>query len=124
MARSLFAYCSKLTTLNLPRLDYIGDYCFDNCSRLASLCIKGYMIRQRAFRNCSSLTELAIKNTSASILMDISAFDGTPFASSGTGGTIYVPRNLIETYKTKNNWSTLYGYGHTTFSAIEDSQYA
>lgn len=45
------------------------------------------------------------------------------FGSNGTGGTIYVPSDLISSYQSATNWSTINGYGTITWIAIEGSQY-
>lgn len=37
--------------------------------------------------------------------------------------TIYVPSNLIESYKTATNWSTVYAQGKVNFVALEGSKY-
>lgn len=58
-------------------------------------------------------------------------FRGTPFASGGKGGTIYIPKNLYDhlgdgseyDYKSATNWSTVDGYGTITWAQIEGSQY-
>jgi hypothetical protein len=47
----------------------------------------------------------------------------TPFASGGTGGTVYVPQALITEYQNATNWSTLYAGGTCNFVAIEGSEY-
>ena len=80
-----------------------------------------------AFYNCTKLHILILRNTSVVELMNTSAFSVTPFSGGGSGftsGTVYVPSALIDTYKTANNWSTLFNGGHMSFSAIEGSPYA
>ena len=57
--------------------------------------------------------------------------EGTPFASGGAGGTIYIPKSLYDhlgdgtssDYKAATNWSTYDGYGTITWKKIEDSYY-
>jgi hypothetical protein len=75
------------------------------------------------FDHCSSLTTLVLRNDTVVTLANINAFQGTPFASDGTGGTVYVPAALIESYQTATNWSTLYASGTCNFAAIEGSEY-
>ena len=53
-------------------------------------------------------------------LSDSKAFNGTPFASGGTGGKVLVPRALVESYQTATNWSTLYVAETCEFLALED----
>ena len=61
----------------------------------------------------SSLTTLSYAN----------CFDNTPFASNGTGGTLYVPSSLVSTYQSATNWSVILGYTNNSIQAIEGSQY-
>ena len=69
------------------------------------------------------MTTLVLRNDTVVTLANINAFQGTPFASGGTGGTVYVPAALIESYQTATNWSTLYASGTCNFAAIEGSEY-
>lgn len=88
-----FYICSKLTTADFPMVTTIGGYAFTNCSKLNALALRS-----------QSLCSLAHSNS----------FSGTPI-SSGTG-YIYVPSSLVDTYKSKTNWSTY----ATQFRALED----
>jgi hypothetical protein len=56
-------------------------------------------------------------------LSNTNTFNSTPFATSGTGGTVYVPQALITEYQNATNWSTLYSGGKCNFVAIEGSEY-
>lgn len=77
----------------------------------------------QAFSN-TKLDTLILRKTGSIIpLGNTNAFLNTPFASGGSGGTVYAPSALLEIYKTATNWSTVYGYGTATFVAIEGSQY-
>lgn len=49
--------------------------------------------------------------------------NGTPFASGGTGGTLYVPNALKSSYQSASNWSTILGYATNSIQAIEGSYY-
>jgi len=76
------------------------------------------------FGSMASLKTIIIRNENAiTALNKVNAFDGTPFASGGAGGTIYVPSALISSYQSATNWSTVHGYGTITWAAIEGSQY-
>ena len=84
--------------------------CFSGCVALKTL-----ILRQSAIYNCGN----------------VSAFTNTPFASGGTGGTIYIPKTLYDhlgdgsnlDYKAATNWSTINGYGTITWAQIEGSIY-
>ena len=97
---SQFADCTSLVYLDFPKLGKIERLCFQNCYALKTLILR--------------------KDTAICTLNNINAFDGTPFASGGTGGKVLTPRSFIEPYQTGTNWSTLYAAGSCTFLALED----
>lgn len=115
---------SALTRAEFPnQTGVVGSQCFYSCSHLSILDIgKATAISANAFNGCP-LSALIIRSQSVATLNDVSAFNNTPFKSGGTGGTIYVPSSLIETYKASNNWSTVNGYGTITWQSIEGSIY-
>jgi hypothetical protein len=98
---------------------------FKACYALAFLDLPSVTrIRANAFHSCSALKTIVLRSSTVVTLENVNAFNvSTPFASGGSGGTIYVPSSLISSYQTGTNWSTLYGYGATTFAAIEGSEY-
>lgn len=141
-----FEYCSALTEIRLPKLTNPGSYMFSNCAYLQTVELPSienvafYMFRScfrlarfdahyatsildNAFGSCSALDTIIIRTGSVCSLASVAAFNSTPFASNGTGGTVYVPSALIESYKTATNWSTLYAAGTCNFVAIEGSEY-
>ena len=76
------------------------------------------------FGNCKKLTTVIIrKSDSITTLQNVNTFTQTPFASDGTGGTLYVPSALISSYQAATNWSTILGYENNSIVAIEGSQY-
>ena len=76
------------------------------------------------FFGCSKLKKLILRKADAiCTLGNVAVFAGTPFASGGTGGTVYAPSALISSYQTATNWSTLYSAGTCTFVALENSPY-
>lgn len=82
------------------------------------------------FYGDSSLTTIIIR-TSTVCAVTNSIFGNTPFASGGSGGTIYIPETLYNhlgdgtslDYKAATNWSTYDGYGTITWAKIEGSIY-
>ncbi len=81
-------------------------------------------VDQYTFNQCSVLTAVVLRQEEkVPHLNNISAFNGTPFASSGTGGTLYVPSALIADYQAATNWSTILGYANNSIQAIEGSIY-
>lgn len=116
MATYAFYGCSALPSINLPLASTLPTSCFYNCKKLevADFGVASNMYAT-AFYNCAALTTLILRRTSAiCTLANTSAFTGTPIAS-GTG-YVYVPKALIDTYKSATNWST---YANQ-FRAIED----
>lgn len=126
-----FNGCSKLTTAtitstNSSLLSYgLGFY--SGCTSLTTVDItdeNGGNIGGSTFGNCRALNQIIIRNSSTLLwLSNVNAFASTPFASGGSGGTIYVPSALISSYKSASNWSTIDGYGTVTWAAIEGSIY-
>ena len=74
--------------------------------------------------NCTRLATVIIRRTGGVVpLQGTNTFDGTPFASGGSGGTLYVPQALISSYQADANWSTILGYANNQIKAIEGSIY-
>lgn len=76
-----------------------------------------------AFFSCTSLTVLVIRKPSVYTLNNVNNFAGSPFASNGAGGTLYVPQSLISAYQSATNWSTILGYTNNQILPIEGSIY-
>ena len=141
-----FAGCSKLTTLIHPYEFSLGQRSFEGCSSLPIFvgnptgtytntfngCSKLEALdfgdrfantRPTSFNNCGKLTVVIIRATTMPALQNISMFNGTPFASGKAGGTLYVPQDLISSYQSATNWSTILGYPNNQILSIEGSQY-
>ena len=119
-----FSSCSALTSVDIPNVTSIGSSAFSSCKALTSVDLsKATRIDSRAFGACSKLTTIILRSPTVCTLVNTNAFDGTPFASGGTGGTVYCPASLITQYQTATNWSTLYASGKCIFVAIEGSEY-
>lgn len=150
-----FNGCTKLTTVDASAATRIGTYAFQNCKALVSAAFPNVetvdgaafngctaiaavdfgkpvsFAGGTAFGNCSALTTLILRGTTLSALSNVNVFNGTPFRSGGSGGTIYIPKSLYDhlgdgsssDYKAATNWSTLNGYGTVTWAKIEGSIY-
>lgn len=120
-----FSGCRALTTIALPSItSTLQQYTFYYCNNLTAVDLGSCSsIINGSMNGCSSLTTLILRKSSVVTLANVGAFSGTPFASGGSGGTIYVPSDLISSYQSASNWSTLHGYGTVTWTAIEGSQY-
>lgn len=96
--------CSSLADVNLPKVNYLKNYAMQNCKALVRLEFPLKITTQGAvWTNCSALTTLILRGNEMSRLGNKNCFTGTPIAS-GTG-YIYVPDNLVNTYKANTNWS-------------------
>lgn len=71
----------------------------------------------------SKITKLILRKNSVVALGATGAFNNTPFANGGTGGTLYVPSALISTYQGNANWATILGYTNNSIAAIEESEF-
>lgn len=120
-----FQWCSSLKNVVLPKVSAVTNYLFANCAALESIDFgAATSIAKYAFNYCSSLKTLILRNTNqVCSLVNMSMFFDTPFEAGGTGGTVYVPEALIESYKAASYWSSLYNYGTCNFVAIEGSEY-
>ena len=101
---SAFSNCTSLTSVNVPSVTKLkGAYAFSNCSSLTSITLPSITsIEYSAFAYCTSLTSVILPGSTICSL-DISVFLNTPI-ESGTG-YIYVPANLVDSYKSATNWS-------------------
>jgi hypothetical protein len=138
--------CNKLADINLPAAKTAGQYAFYGCNALTSLSlpamtslgsnriVSGSKLERldlgvctslvaNSLNGCTVLDTIILRSSTMCTLANVSALAGTPFASGGSGGTVYVPSSLIATYQTATNWSTLYSGGTCTFKAIEGSEY-
>ena len=106
-AQGMFNYCTSLTTI--PQLDFgsvtYANSMFSNCTNLTTLDFSNIKTIGPSFASSSSLSTLVIRNsTTLATLGNANAFTKTPIAS-GTG-YIYVPDDLVDSYKQATNWST------------------
>lgn len=100
-----FRNCSQLSSVDFPNTTSIGDYAFGNCYQLSSVDFpNATSIGAQAFYNCSRLTSIKLASSQVVTLGSANAFERTPFASGA--GFIYVPDELVESYKTATNWVT------------------
>ena len=98
--------CNYLVDVYLPNCTQTGGYSFGICPLLERVEL-GAMTNIKAydFYNCPKLTTFIINNTATVCsLANVSAFTSSGIAS-GTG-YIYVPDDLVDSYKAATNWST------------------
>lgn len=127
-AQNVFYGCSSLEMAVFPSFgNYALDsYNFRNCTSLTAVDLNNAsrIGGANVFDGCTNLTTFIIRKTdSAAGLQNVNNFSNTPFASGGTGGTLYVPSALISSYQSASNWSTILGYANNSIQAIEGSVY-
>lgn len=61
------------------------------------------VIEANAFNGCSGLGHLIIRSETMATLSDANAFTGTKIANKA--GTVYVPSELVNTYKADSKWT-------------------
>lgn len=126
-------YGTSLTTLALPKIKRLLQFApLGNNTKLTTLDLGPdiYEMSGSAFNGNTIMNTLIIRSSTIPALGGTGAFTGTPFASGGTGGTIYIPKSLYDAlgtgtndYKAATNWSVIDGYGTITWAKIEGSQY-
>lgn len=85
---------------------------------------KAKSIAANTFANCYKLQTLIMRRTSVTTCANVSAFLNTPLRGySSRTANIYVPEDLIDTYKAASVWSTINGYGYVTWNKLEGSIY-
>lgn len=114
---------TSLGSLAFPNLNEARSYAFAGTSAPAidfgesyNGGVAGYIMQNAA------TSTLVFRRNSVLTLHNTTSLP-TPFQSSGSGGTLYVPSALISAYRSATNWSTVLGYPNNRIEAIEGSVY-
>lgn len=109
-----FRGCTSLEEINLPAVTRMNTYAFQNCTALKKIDLGSVTrLSYYNFQSCSALEALIIRTNSVPTL-ESSNFNNSGIAS-GTG-YIYVPSDLVDSYKAATNWSAV----ASQIRAIED----
>lgn len=111
-----FSGCSNLKKVNFPALTHIYPYAFRNCSSLETVDFPQInAIDNMAFYGCGNLKTIILRREDTICELMLNAFancyhmEGTTHATyNPTGakdGYIYVPDDLVDSYKSATNWS-------------------
>lgn len=96
---------SVLTSINIPKVTLLNTCMFQDCTILNDLDFTNVtQIGSSAFQSCKGLTKLILRNEAMVTLKNTNVFSGTPIA--GGTGFVYVPDTLVDTYKSGSNWTT------------------
>lgn len=104
---SAFYGCKKITINEIPEsITQIDNSSFYDCDSITEMTIKGNItyVGSSAFQSCGVLTKIVIPNITSVPYGGLTMFSSTPIAS-GTG-YIYVPDDLVDSFKSATNWST------------------
>lgn len=120
----VFRQCTKLKNIALPKARSVPNGTFYGCSQLEAVDFTNASdLNQECFRNCTTLNTVVLRKTSAITTLGLDIFKNTPFASGGSGGTLYVPQAMVSSYEADTNWSTILGYENNQILPIEGSVY-
>lgn len=125
----IFNECTSLKEVVFPKTPTVANSVFLDCTALEKVDLgspditTAGNIAANAFSGCTKLNVLILRKGVAYGLDNINAFNNTPFASGGTGGTLYVPNSLISSYQAIANWATILGYASNNIQKIEGSIY-
>ena len=110
-------YYSKLTKIDMKNFDTSWDTSkctnmmnmFSSCSKMTTIDISSFTTGHptntgNMFYYCSALTKLIIDNPNLFVMTSTTMLEQTPIAK-GTG-YVYVPDDMVDTYKSATNWST------------------
>jgi hypothetical protein len=124
---SSFSSCAKLTNVTFPSATAIYNNAFSGDAKLVSAdFLLVTRIQTYVFQSCCSLTRVILRSLTMCVLNNTNAFnycyhihgttDSTFNPNGLKDGYIYVPRDLVESYKSATNWSNF----ATQFRALED----
>ena len=121
-----FQNCFSLQSANFPLVTKVGNYAFKNArvkrivlpatttlgtylnheygSAEVDLSAKPTSIVANAFNSAYNMTALILRYSEMIPLTNVNAFTNTPIQAGY--GWIYVPSDLVDTYKSATNWST------------------
>ena len=102
---SVFQNCTSLTEIDLPNVITIGTSAFEDCSSLTTINLPSCQtIGGLVFYDCALLTSITLGWTGGVVSIEpFTTFLNTPLNNGN--GHIYVPANLVDTYKADSNWS-------------------
>ena len=120
-----FANCTNLVDAEFSAVTSIQSSAFSSCSNLEKVDLKGAspVNIQSAFSSCSKMDALFVRSTTKSTISS-GGLNGTKIGM--TNGAVYVPTDLVDTYKADSNWKVYFiadinDYPVTEFSTIRDS---
>lgn len=132
--KDAFSYCSNLSEVFFPNLITLtGNYSFNGCSeitkfsfpKLTKIDLRYSVMNSLEYLDCGIITNFMVNCENFPKIKTIilrkedaivTNYNRTSYDPKTTDYSIYVPRALIDEYKTATNWSRLAGH----FVALED----
>ena len=119
---SSFMNCTGLQYAVLAKGGVSAANAFSGCSNLLAVDMKDSISGVYAFYKCAKLKTIVLrKSTVASLTNASNVFTNSPFDSGKSGGMLYVPNDLISSYQSASNWSTILGYANNQIKSIEST---
>lgn len=110
LGAGVFEKVNKVTSFYFPNLTTMNSwgYTFNQCSGATRMYFPKLTnkIGSHDFDNCNQMTTLILGASSVCTLGSTNAFTKTPIALyNNKVGYVYVPRALVDSYKSETNWS-------------------
>lgn len=101
-----FMSCTSLVSIDMPRIRSVSNYAFRKCTALTRIDLyETYSIGTFTFYECANLETLILRKTDK--VCTLSAINALQYTKIEEGtGFIYVPKDLVDEYKSATNWST------------------
>ena len=113
---SIFAGCTKLSSVYIPLVTSIYQNTFSGCENLSTISLpECNYIASSAFLNCTNLKSVYLPTTKSVYLADLNAFTNTPMDVNGSG-KFYVPAQ-------ESIWSFYLSAGNTWRRLIDAGQF-
>ena len=131
LGNNAFRARTALTSVDLPSIELIGSNSFNGCVGLTDIDLKNNLpvtIAANGLYGVSKLEALVIRSNTLSTLNHTNGLEDTRIRWEH--GWIFVPNNLVSTYKAATNWSTYrnqiwsidkYPVANGDYSTIDDS---
>lgn len=119
-------YQSGVTFFVGPNIITLGPSSFNRCYYLEAMDISGSggTMGASSFYGCSIMSTIVIRSHAVMAMANVNALNNSnPFANGKSGGTLYVPADMISSYQSATNWSTILGFPNNQILPIEGSIY-
>lgn len=117
--------CKELRSVNFPKLVSVpANFCQDDIKVDLADFGAATFIGQSAFWACTNFRTLIIRTNQVCTLEHVYALNYyTPWMSGRSGGTLYVPQDLISSYQSATNWADIFAVETNQILPIEGSPY-